>query len=779
MRQLKRVLAALLAGVLLLALLPAAALAADGGEDAPLTVTAVPTGVEAEGVFITEGYGSLSRGGEENPAFALMGGDGQLVFDYGDFPCAFRLSGGLFVNGLPESQTYSLFNLAGEQVLAGSWPYLTFQNGYGVALTPEYGPGGQTAERVLIDGTGQTVFALPDGFNLPIGISGQPNPFANSSWEERYFGELGGYGEGLLPLFTASGVQDSIFEAQGLTADSPVFQEKGYEMFCWGGPYCGYIDLEGRVVIPLQFYRVKPFSCGLAAVQEYVAPTVPVEELPEGASLGGYWKYIDPTGADAFGRARYTDASAFTADGYAFIANETGQYGYIDTTGQVVIPLIYDSAFGAGDGLFTVGRYVDGRMQYGAVDLERREVVPLEYDDITSFENGRAYGIKDGQVWLLTVDDPAQPEDSLTRAELARMVYEKFRPAPLPPEGETPRTEDFPDIGPVEEGEDDPCTDAQREAISALYSAYILDGLSEGIFLPHGTVTRAEGVVLLWRAAGRGTADGAPEEIFNNVPENLKPAFDYLTALGVLDGSDGTDGAFDLTGLLDRDTLERWLSRLVTRAEAAQLLFDTLALPPAQGEGDFGDLGSCTDGQRTAIAALAELGILDGVAPGRFAPNLPVTLGMTAVVMCRVVSGDYQVSGLELALLYLQGKGLLQPEEIALIAARPGAAVQPEQISQWMERRPTGPEVQELGLIAGEEGRVAVELALPDEVVAEQRPALLAARYENGRMTGIVTVYPERSGLTLLDLSGGTGTEYRVFLLDGESSPLCPAAGQQ
>lgn len=370
-------------------------------------------------------------------------------------------------------------------------------------------------------------------------------------------------------------------------------------------------------------------------------------------------------------------------------------------------------------------------------------------------------------------------EGQLTRAEFARMVYEKFRPAPLPPEGETPRTEDFPDIGPVAEGEEDPCTDAQREAISALYSAYILDGLSEGIFLPHGTVTRAEGVVLLWRAAGRGTADGAPEEIFNNVPENLKPAFAYLTALGVLDESDGADGAFDLTGLLDADTLDRWLSRLVTRGEAAQLLFDALALPPAQGEPEFGDLGSCTHSQRTAIAALAEQGILDGVAPGRFAPNLPVTLGMTAIVMCRVVSGDAQVSDLELALLYLECRTLLWPHEVELIAAQPGAAVQPEQLGQWLERRPDSHlDPEQLVMMVGRNGKAMLEVTLEDQEIAQAQPVLLLASYEGRQMAGVVVVQVDRSGLYLVDAPQGTGSEYRAFLLDKAHNPLRLAAGQ-
>lgn len=888
------------------------------GTDELPTVTAVPTGIQADSVFITEGYGSLTRWVDGSPTFALMGPDGELVFDYGDFPCSYHLYDGVFVNGLEPSQTYTLFNLEGEQVLEQSYAHLTFRNGYGVALTVVSQDGwNQVVRREVIDQAGNVLLTLPDGFNLSIGISGDPNAFANQSWETNYFGDVGGYGDGLMWLFTGSGVQEHIAEAQELTEESEAYQQNSYQMSCFGGPYCGYVDLEGNVVVTPQYYRATAFSDGLAAVQEYIAPAGAVEDLPFGTSLGGRWKYIDTTGADAFtGGFRYSGASAFS-NGYAYIVNDAGKYGYIDTTGMVVLPMIYDDAFGAGDDLFTVGLLTDGQMRYGIVNRDRREVVPLEYDDISAFENGTAYAIKDGQVYLLTTEEPSAPQPggltraelaelvqarflypvpeggssftdladctqaqrqaiaaleeaglitgtspgvfspheglsrwqavmvlwralgspsgegletpytdlagllpvaepaiaalydqgvltgddavdgafrpsdpitagefgvwmnrlALTRAEFARLLYEKFRPAPLPPEGEEPRTEDFPDIGPAADGEPDPCTDAQRTAIGALYSAYILDGLSDGIFLPRGSVTRAEAVVLLWRAAGRGEADGAPDQLFNNVPENLKPAFDYLTALGVLTQADGVDGSFDLNRLMDYETLELWLSRLITRVEAAELLCRFIQFPPAQDPG-FVDLGSCTDSQRADIAALVEAGLLNGVSQTRFAPNVPITYDMVAVVMCRIASGDVSVRDLELALIYLEGNGLLTPEETAMIAQRPRAAADPQQILQWMTRQPQLPADQELGLIATEEGKTVVIIRVDDAVVAEERPLLVVARYEDGRMSEAALVRVDQAGLQLLDLSAGSGGEYRVFLLTEESAPLCQAAIQ-
>ena len=128
-------------------------------------------------------------------------------------------------------------------------------------------------------------------------------------------------------------------------------------------------------------------------MREYVAPSVPIEELSYGANLGGLWKYINKEGETAFGG--YTDASNFQ-NGYAYVANDEGKYGYIDLQGEVVVPMMYDAAFGAGDGLFTVGQNTGDQIRYGMVDAENNVVVPLEYDDISIFCNGVAYAIKDG-----------------------------------------------------------------------------------------------------------------------------------------------------------------------------------------------------------------------------------------------------------------------------------------------------------------------------------------------------------------------------------------------
>lgn len=94
---------------------------------------------------------------------------------------------------------------------------------------------------------------------------------------------------------------------------------------------------------------------------------------------------------------------------------KNGSWGYIDKSGNVVIPFEYDNVYGAGDGLAAV---VKDR-KCGLVDYENKVVVPLEYDDISSYEGGVAYGIKNGQVYLMTDYSPEPPDDGQLHGKIS------------------------------------------------------------------------------------------------------------------------------------------------------------------------------------------------------------------------------------------------------------------------------------------------------------------------------------------------------------------------
>ena len=285
--------------------------------------------------------------------------------------------------------------------------------------------------------------------------------------------------------------------------------------------------------------------------------------------------------------------------------------------------------------------------------------------------------------------------------------------------------------------------------------------------------------MVLWRAAGRGDPTGSPSDIFNNVPENYRPAFDYLVSLGVLTGADAADGDFGLDVPASRADVERWLSRLLTRAELAELIAGKFELVPQEGAlSPFIDIGECTADQQAAINALYQAGVLSGVQADRFVPNGPATRGAAAVALCRADSGDKRVNEVELALAYLESREVLSDKEAADF--QPGLAATGADLKGWLARlteQPEGgepPETMEVGAASGD--RLVVQVRLDSEETPEVI-RILAARYDGGRMTAIDIVETTEEGLYLLVLPDGNGTSYRVFLLDGgQSGPLCPAA---
>ena len=290
-------------------------------------------------------------------------------------------------------------------------------------------------------------------------------------------------------------------------------------------------------------------------------------------------------------------------------------------------------------------------------------------------------------------------------------------------------------------------------------------------------------MVILWRAAGRGTAEGNPSHIFNNVPTNYRPAFDYLVSLGVLTEADAVDGTFEINRLVSHEDVTEWLSRLLTRAELADMLYQKFGPAGGTGNTPFEDIGSCTDGQRTAIQALAAAGIVSGTSSNRFSPNVPATYGAAAMVLCRAASGDYAVSDLKLALAYLEVKGILTTSlEAADVSGQPGRTITAEVFQTWLDKVPASgsgePQPEELALDVASEGRMVVQIHLEESPVLPEESKLhvMVARYDNGKMTALDTREITKEKLCLLTLPDGSGTFYRVFLLDGSQHPLCTAA---
>ncbi|MCO5232758.1 MAG: WG repeat-containing protein [Chitinophagales bacterium] len=95
------------------------------------------------------------------------------------------------------------------------------------------------------------------------------------------------------------------------------------------GDYMGFVDETGKLIIPLIYNDVKDFSDGLALV-----------------SIGGIgaqnFSYIDKTGKEIISALRYDEARSFT-EGLAAV-RIIYQWGYINRSGEVVIPMMFHLA---------------------------------------------------------------------------------------------------------------------------------------------------------------------------------------------------------------------------------------------------------------------------------------------------------------------------------------------------------------------------------------------------------------------------------------------------
>lgn len=173
-------------------------------------------------------------------------------------------------------------------------------------------------------------------------------------------------------------------------------------------PRCGYIDITGKEIVPLEYVEVNDFSEGLALV----------------AKDYSHYGFIDKTGKVSIPLI-YDDAKPFS-EGLACVEVDR-KYGYIDKSNKTIIAPEYDhaSSFKGGIALvkkddkygfinkkgeqITLFEYDEAKLfsegvavvkqgkQYGYIDKNGRQVTPIEYDEADSFSGGLARVKKDGK----------------------------------------------------------------------------------------------------------------------------------------------------------------------------------------------------------------------------------------------------------------------------------------------------------------------------------------------------------------------------------------------
>lgn len=138
------------------------------------------------------------------------------------------------------------------------------------------------------------------------------------------------------------------------------------------GRRCGFLDLAGKTVVPINFASVRDFSDGLAAVRN-------ADEADYG--------FIDSVGRFVIG-PRFEAAGDF-AEGLASV-KVRNRWGFIDKTGKFRIRPRFEETMG---GFYKGLTAAKKGGKWGLVDREGREVGGFLYDDIDWLEGYREEGL--------------------------------------------------------------------------------------------------------------------------------------------------------------------------------------------------------------------------------------------------------------------------------------------------------------------------------------------------------------------------------------------------
>lgn len=119
------------------------------------------------------------------------------------------------------------------------------------------------------------------------------------------------------------------------------------------------------------------------------------------SNFHGEFGFIDKTGEEVI-PCIYSNANAFSENGFAAVAkedeNSEEKWGFIDRNGDEITPFQYDQVKNfSSNGMAAVAKKgSDGILHWGYINTEGSEIIPCEYEDAEYFyENGLAFVQKD------------------------------------------------------------------------------------------------------------------------------------------------------------------------------------------------------------------------------------------------------------------------------------------------------------------------------------------------------------------------------------------------
>jgi len=147
----------------------------------------------------------------------------------------------------------------------------------------------------------------------------------------------------------------------------------------------GFIDRQGKIVIPAQYLYAEKFSDGLAYVTN--------EEVTG---------FIDKSGKLLIDtKSKFSSGGGFTK-GFCVVIGDDDLMGIINKKGEIVVSLEF--VINALSDDMYVARTSGENPKYGAFTYDGKQSVPFEFDDLSDFHNGLALAQK-GDVQLIINKD--------------------------------------------------------------------------------------------------------------------------------------------------------------------------------------------------------------------------------------------------------------------------------------------------------------------------------------------------------------------------------------
>ena len=167
-----------------------------------------------------------------------------------------------------------------------------------------------------------------------------------------------------------------------------------------------------------------------------------------------------------------------------------------------------------------------------------------------------------------------------------------------------------------------------EDSILALVDKGVINGRSDSIFDPNGTVTRAEFAKMVVLAFGLTGGSGVDE--FSDV-ENTDWFASYVARgyyNGVISGYD--DGTFRPNGLISRQEMAAMIARAVKAANKT--------LPETVAAVTFEDADQIADWAMDAVTTLQKGGVINGMTETTYAPLENATRAQAAVIIYRAMT---------------------------------------------------------------------------------------------------------------------------------------------